>query len=176
MKKLLLTLAFVLGLLSLDTVGSSQYGYNPEGIITATGTLTAAQIRTLNATPVEILAAPAAGYAIAPVDMQFHLDYNSNVYDSVGAGEDLQIQYATGGTRIGLADCDASANCINPGGAADDHGWVYMEQTRGRPLLAATAVNITILSAEWATTDDDSDGDSPIHWKIRYRLIQVDLT
>jgi hypothetical protein len=137
----------------------------------AKGTLTATQVRNLRATPVEVIAAPAAGSAIVVESIQPMLDWNANAYDSVGAGEDIQL--VTGATAL-LDVCD-TATCLDLAAVADAYGHAANKRTSGIIPKSATAVTIKNSGAgEWAAADLDANGDSPIHYKIRYRVIRLD--
>lgn len=55
-----------------------------------------AAVRTLNATPVAIIHAPGAGKAIVDVRVSIKYVYATAAFDSVGAGDDLEIRYTDG--------------------------------------------------------------------------------
>lgn len=172
--------AFVFGLLwvSEPEPAAAQISLSRGGevIQIATGSLTATQVRKLNNTPIEVIAAPGSGKVIVLESQQYMLDWNSVAYDSVAGGEDLLLQYTTANTRAGLGTCD-NVTCFAPGGTADAFGnGVHGIES---PTLRQTdnqGVEITVLNGEWATTDDDSDGDSPIRYRIRYRIVVLDLS
>ncbi len=172
--------AFVFGLLwvSEPEPVAAQVSLSRGGQISliATGTITATQVRKLNATPVEVIAAPASGNAIILESVRIMLDWNSIVYDNVASGEDVRFQYSGAGNALGSNVCD-EATCINANGGADQFGYVTNAITVGINLnQSAVAVDITILGGEWANTDADSDGDSPLHYFIRYRVVTLDLS
>lgn len=139
--------------------------------LTATGTISSAEILALNATPITLIAAPGANKAIIVDEIRLFLDYNSATYVA-GAGEDLSIQYS-GGTVIAEIDNDAVAFLT----ATADAQWlgqpsaVYAVSAAasGDGVLLSTidneSVDVTILVGEVAT------GDSPINYVIRYRII-----
>jgi len=56
-------------------------------------TLTNAEVRTLNATPVTIVPAPGAGKYSAVVRIHVRYVYATAAFDSVGAGDDLEFRY-----------------------------------------------------------------------------------
>lgn len=138
----------------------------------ATGTLTTAQIKALNATPITLIDAPGTGKTIVVDEIQLFLDYNSATYVA-GAGEDLVFQYATGNVAIASIDNDAVAFLT---ATADAH-WlgqpvgIYAASVAGTGdgVLLTTidneAIEVTIASGEVAT------GDSPIKWKIKYHVV-----
>lgn len=61
-----------------------------------TTTINNASCRTLNATPVSIIPAPGAGKAIVDVRVSVKYVYATAAFDSVGAGDDLEIRYTDG--------------------------------------------------------------------------------
>ena len=162
---------------SADSLGFTVGGNDLGTWKVAVGTLTATQVRKLNATPVEVIAAPGSGLSIAVDSVQLHFDYGGTVYDNVGAGEDIACLYVTDGSRAQVEDCD-NLSCVVGGGTADDYGLMSSGTFAGSAfeLNDNDAVELFILSGEWATTDDDSDGNSPIHYLIRYRVVTLDLS
>jgi hypothetical protein len=139
----------------------------------ATGTLSASQVRNLNATPVEVIAAPGVGKAIVIDSAQFMLDWESAAYDDDGAGEDLTVKFTTASASIAVCD---QALCMNADATADDFGIVMDSSSHtGRPLAENEGISITILVGEWAAADLDANGDSPVHYVIRYREVDVNL-
>ena len=147
----------------------------------ASGTLTATQVRKLFATQVEVIAAPGSGFGIAVESAQFMLDWAAVAYDSIGAGEDLVLLYASNGiaSTEHLLKCDNAA-CLPGAATADSFGHTVgpdpTSSFGGLNILDNEAVEIGILTAEWADTDADSDGDSPIHYRIRYRIYELDIS
>jgi len=165
----------------VDLLGMAQGGNDLGAWGVATGTLTATQVRKLNATPVEVIAAPGAGFAVVVESVQWHLDYGGTVFDSVGAGEDLTLVWDAGNTRV-TGDCDNGeggiVGCLDADGTVDSfgHSQAYDFANNAQVLFAADGVMAQILVGEWASTDDDSDGNSPIRYIIRYRVVKVDLS
>ena len=160
-------------LVSYAPIAESQLGYNPEGITIATGTLTATQVRKLNATPVEVIAAPGSGKAVVIESVRYMMDWGGTAFDSVGAGEDLSLEYTV---ASGIITCDNSS-CLPAGSAADVYGIsIGQNSFLGERLNDNAAVDVTILSGEWASTDDDSDGNSLVRYRIRYRVVTLDLS
>ncbi len=138
----------------------------------ATGTISSAEVLALNATPITLIAAPGAGKTIIVDEIQLFLDYGSADY-AADAGEDLTFQYATGNVAIAAIDNDAVAFLT---ASADAHwfgqpGAVYDVQAAatGDGVLLTTidneAIEVTIATGEVIT------GDSPIKWRIKYRVI-----
>src|SRR5262245_24245850 len=68
-------------------------------------TLTAAQILALNATPVQLVAAPGANKFLEFAKAILYLKYNSAAYAGIAAGEDLAIKYENAaGLQLGSAE------------------------------------------------------------------------
>ncbi len=138
----------------------------------ASGTITTGEILALNATPKVLIAAPGAGKTIIVEELQAFLDYNAATY-VVGAGEDLTLQYTTGGVNIMTIDNDvttflaatADAHLICKPKIYDCEGVAGSEH--GLLLLTVDneSVEMFLASGETAT------GDSPIKWAIRYRIV-----
>ncbi len=159
------------GVLSFASVGVANC--DSDLVAEATGTLTATQVRKLNATPIDLIASPGAGKAIIVEDIELFMDWNANVYDAVGAGDDLQLEYA-GGVDIMRIESAGFVDQVN------DEKWygkanaydVAAGVAGGIDLLTIDneAVRITVLVGELAAADADVNGDSPIKWKIRYRV------
>lgn len=137
-------------------------------------TIATADVATLNATPVQLVAAPGANKFIAVQSITVALDYASAAYDGVGAGEDLSFQYVGGSVKVSQ-DID-SASFL---GETNDE----LRFIAGTPLqLAATAdaagfiptvnaaIDVQILSGEIYA----AAGDSPLDFRICYS-IQPDL-
>lgn len=68
-------------------------------------TLTAAQIKALNATPIELVAAPGDDKALIFKGALITKSAGT-AYDGIAAGEDLAIKYENGsGTQVAQAEC-----------------------------------------------------------------------
>lgn len=110
----------------------------------ATGTIGAAALRTLNATPVEMIAAPAAGKYIKVLWVHWFLDYGGVAMDAAAAGDTLEAKYTNG---AGAAVVDAVAgNAI--GAAAADYHTTVLAVPEVIPVAAA-AIVAHINVGEW---------------------------
>ena len=131
------------------------------------GTLTSAQLLAMNATPQVVIAAPGAGKAIIVDEVELFLDYNSAAY-AADAGEDLVLQYTTGGVDIAVWD---DADTIIEGSADTRRlhktGDTLFPATFDPLTIDNESVEFAILSGEWAT------GDSPILYRIKYRELTL---
>lgn len=156
-----------------DGLAFSHQGNDLGEWYVATGTLTATQVRNLNATPVEVIAAVGAGNGVVIESSRLMLDWNANAYDNVGAGEDIYLVNDAGNI---LARCDETT-CIEADAVADRFGEAMGDQTAlGYELTDNDSISIAILSGEWAAADLDANGDSPIHYLIRYRIVSTDIS
>lgn len=148
-----------------DCLGMAQGGKDAGQLCVAQGTLSAAQVAALNATPITVIAA-VASHAIVVRDAVFKLDFVSAAYDDDGAGEDLVLQYATSNSVI--LQCD-NATCLDVDATADV--WAYSTPgdaaLLGIPVVVGEAVEITIAAGEIF----DAAGDSPIDYLIRYYVV-----
>jgi hypothetical protein len=132
------------------------------GVIKAQETLiTSTQVLALNATPVEIISAPAAAVRRIFLGADVFLDYGTAGY-AADAGEDLVIQKASAGDVVSNA---ADSTLFT--GTADT--LVRLNRLHGTDastvddVTAAAGYEITILSGEWVT------GDSSLKIRAYYR-------
>lgn len=130
----------------------------------ATGTLTAAQVAALNATPISVIDAPGSGKYIHVKRVKWFLDFNSAAYDAAAAGDTLGLKYTNGsgdqlvqttpGDTFGGASADAHRHCE----AADEI--VPVENA---------AVVAHIDTGEWYS----AAGDSPVKYEIVYTIEEL---
>ncbi len=157
-----------------DELGMTVGGVDLGIFKVQTGTLTATEVRKLNATPVEVIASPGTGQAIIVHSVQWMMDYGGTAFDSVGAGDDLRLLYD--GDSVIISDCDR-LNCINGAGTSDTFGMAWGPVNfAGYNPIADKAINATLKTSEWAAADDDANGNSVIRYLIIYRLITLDLS
>lgn len=135
------------------------------GIATADVTITTGELLALNATPKELVAAPGAGYAIIPVDIQLMLDYNSAAYNGIAAGEDLEVRYTNGaGQLVATIETTGFLDAV-----ADAYRHVYPASTAATVPVSNAALVMDLASAEIAT------GNSPLKVRVRYRTVALAL-
>lgn len=153
-----------------DCLGLAQGGADAGQLCVDVQTISAAQIQTLNGTPVALVAA-VAGHAFVPMDARFMLDWESAAWDDDDAGEDLQIVGGTSGTV--WMSCD-NASCLNVDATADAYGYAQ-SNVFGSDLgiaLQSEAINIQIAVGEIFS----AAGDSPIIVIMRYRIVELDIS
>jgi|15BtaG_2_1085339.scaffolds.fasta_scaffold00070_31 hypothetical protein len=123
--------------------------------------LTGAEVKVLNATPIEVIPAPGAGKAIIVDEVEWFLDFATAAYDGVGAGENLSLKYTNGSgadlsvavAGVGFGDASADARAIARGA--------------GHVLTANANAVAFIASAEWFA----AAGDSPVTCTVKYRIV-----
>lgn len=132
------------------------------GDVTCTfAAVTAAQVKALNATPITLVAAPGAGFALEFVNAEIFMDYGAAAYAGIAAGEDLAIRYTDGsGTICGAVEATGfldqttdQLRTVTPGSAVATG---IAEQTP----TANAALVLHMLTGEITT------GDSPLYLKV----------
>lgn len=135
-------------------------------MLRVTGTIAAAAVRTLNATPVTLIAAPGAGKYIEVDRVHWFLDFGTAAYDAAASGDTLEAKYTNGS---GSAVVDAVAgNAI--GSASADYHAVVRAVPEVVPVANA-AIVAHINSGEWYA----AAGDSPLKYEISYRIRTLDF-
>jgi hypothetical protein len=130
------------------------------GIITAEVTITSAELLALNATPKTLVAAPGAGLAIVPIDVQLFLDYNSAAYAGIAAGENLEVRATNGsGQLFATVESDGLLDAT-----ADQYRHIYPLAAAASTPVANAALIMCLASGEVTT------GNSPIKVRTRYRV------
>lgn len=136
-----------------------------EEVFVADGTIAVAAVKTLNATPVELVAAPAAGKYIEVIGVHWFLDFGTAAYDGAAAGEDLAVKYTD---ASGAQVCDFVDHSGFGDATADAHSVC-------RPIqvvpVAAAALVAHILVGEWFA----AAGDSPLKFQVHYRVRTLDI-
>lgn len=121
-----------------------------------------AAVKTLNATPVSLVAAPGAGKYLEFVRAYLFLDFAATAYDTIAAGEDLSVKYTDGSGAKASADIeatgfmDATADALAMGLPAD-----------ASVAVANAALVLHMLVGEIAT------GDSPLKVRTIYREVRT---
>ena len=131
----------------------------------ASVTITTAQLLALNATPIEVIAAPGAGYFIDFLGATIWYDYNSAAYAGIAAGENLVFRQTDGSGAVVSSEVetvgllDATADVIVKCAALSD-------VSVGSYVIADNKkIVIHLLSGEVTT------GNSPLKIKIQYRIM-----
>ena len=133
----------------------------PDIATGTTVTVTAAQVKALNATPKEIIAAPGAGKALILEDAELFLDYGSAAYAGIASNEDLQLRYTNGSGQL-IATVEATGFLDL---TADAYRFV---RPTGEITPPANAAIVLCMS-----TGEVITGDSPIKVRPRYRTVTL---
>lgn len=131
----------------------------------ASVTLTAAQVKLLNTTPITLVAAPGEGYALALDSAVLFLDYGTTAYDGIASGEDLEIRYTDGSGAL-VATIETTDFL---GATADALRYVQPTTTAAITPVANAALVLYMATGNIAT------GDSPLKLKLYYRVIPAAL-
>ena len=147
------------------SMGSGDQG--ELSVLVARGTIANAALKTLNATPVTVIAAPAAGYFIEVLSCHWWLDYTAPAFDAAAAGDTLDLKYTGAGGAVAV---DPVAGDTIGAAAADYHVTV-----RGAleviPVVAAVIV-AHINTGEWFA----AAGASALNYEIEYRVRKLAFT
>lgn len=130
------------------------------------GTIAFAAVRTLNATPVTMIAAPGAGKYIEVERVHWFLDFGTAAYDAAAAGDTLEAKYTDGS---GAAVVDAVAGNAIGSASADYHALV-----RAVPEVIPVAnapIVAHINTGEWYS----AAGDSPLKYEVAYTIQTLDF-
>lgn len=137
--------------------------FSGEQVYRITGTIAAASVKTLNAAPVSVIAAPGAGKAIMVDRVHWWLDFATAAYNGVDAGENLSLKYAGGAIAT-----DAVTGAGFGDALADEHRFVG-------PATVEPTVNVAVQAqiavGEWFATT----GDSPLKYEIWYRIVTLEF-
>lgn len=128
-------------------------------------TVTTAQVKALNATPVQLVAAPGTGLMIVPVLAQLYLPYVSAAYACIAAGEDLEIRYTNGSGTLWAT--------------IETTGFLDQTATQHRVVLPTAAAAFTPAANAPLVLDlaagEIITGDSPLKVRTYYRLLPSTL-
>jgi len=137
-------------------------GASPVSLYSYVTTLTAAQVKALNATAITIVPAPGAGYFIEPVSLLARLIYGTVAYDGVAAGEDLAFKWtnSSGAQMLTAIEVDGFLTAT-----ADAYRLTYPINLAANVVPVANApIVVHMLTGEIAT------GDSLLRFETTYRI------
>lgn len=130
------------------------------------GEIANAAVKTLNATPVEVIAAPAAGKYIEVVRCHWWLDHGGEDFDAAAAGDTLNLKYTD---DSGDAVVDAVAGDAIGAASADYH--TIVNRVAELIPVAAAAIVAHIAAGEWF----GAAGNSSLKYEIEYRVRTLDF-
>lgn len=143
-------------------VAGSGGGASAVSLYSSIVTLTAAQVKALNATPITLVAAPGAGYFIEPVSLLARLIYGTVAYDGIAAGEDLSFKWANASGAQMLTAIEATGFLD---ATADAYRLTYPINLAANVVpVANAAIVVHMLTGEIAT------GDSLLRIETTYRI------
>lgn len=139
---------------------------SPAGTVKVQNTtITTAQVKALNATPITVVTGPAAGYAAVLVGVELMLDFATTAYDGIAAGEDLVLKYTdASGDTVATVETTGFLDAT-----ADAFRYVYPASTAAITPVAEADIVAHILIDEIAT------GDSPLKVRAEYKVIPIAL-
>jgi hypothetical protein len=129
----------------------------------AEGTIANAAVRTMNGTPVTLVAAPGVGLYLEPVRCDWFLDYTAPAFDAAGAGDTLNVVYH--GATDALVDPVAGDTI---GAAAADYHVTVARAPEFLPV-ANTALDAYIATGEWF----GAAGGSVLKYRLAYRVLPL---
>ena len=124
-------------------------------------TIPFASVRTLSATPYELIAAPGATKFIEVLSIHWWLDYGTATYDAAAAGDILTAKYTN---AAGAAVVDGVAGDAIGAAVADYHTNVLAVPEVIPVANAAIVASVAV--GEWYA----AAGDSPLKAEIMYRV------
>lgn len=133
---------------------------NSEQDVVVDVTVATAAVKTLNATPVELVAAPGANKFVEVTGLTFFLDYASAAYDGIAAGEDLNVRYTDGSGQL-IATCEAT-------GFMDATADAVRHCTVGGATVITPVANAAVVL--YMATGEIATGDSPLKVRVSYKI------
>jgi hypothetical protein len=151
--------------------GSYGWNNNLHRMYNARVTVTATELRNLAASPKTVIAAPGTDYYIALHKCVMAYRGGANVFDSVGAGEDLALRYTDGSGTIISTTVDTTSD-INFGAVTDDN--IIMEPVgQVKPTANAAVVLDNVGAGELAAADNDANGDGIVYLDVLYSVVYL---
>lgn len=135
-----------------------------QTVYTASGTLTNSQVRTLNATPVSVIAAPGAGKYIRVLNCYWRLNYTAPAFDAAAAGDTLVLRSEN---SSGPILTDAVAGDVI--GAASGNYEVIVSPSVEQVVSANKAIVAHITTGEWYS----AAGGSSLSYKVYYQILTI---
>lgn len=132
-------------------------------------TLSTAEILALNATPIEVVAAPGSTKVLVFTGALVFYDFNANAYGGIAAGENLAIRYTdASGLIVGELETVGFLDLT-----ADAQRWI-------NPIRASSGVSsiVSVANAKLVANilvGEIITGDSPLLLRVFYRVLPSTL-
>ncbi len=132
--------------------------------------VSAAQILALNATPIEIVAAPGASKVLMFHNAVLFLDYNSAAYAGIAAGEDLNIRYEdASGQGVAFIEATGFLDATN-----DAYRIAYPVSAAGGAISSANpTAHVNEPLVLHMATGEITTGNSPLAIRVYYSVVDL---
>lgn len=121
-------------------------------------TIPTAEVLTLNSVPVEIVAAPGAGYAVQVINAAFNIDFNSVAYAT-----NTTLEVVTNTATTAQVKCEITSTSNQFGTLSS----AVIGNPTETQIIENAALNVSV------QTGDPTAGNSDIEIKVLYRIISV---
>lgn len=145
--------------------GTFHRAADADAVYCTNVTLTSAQVKALKATPIELVPAPGADFAIVPVAINMVCNYGgTNAFTE--AADDFSIEYVGSSTEI--KEIEATGFIDQ---AVDEWRYITFEHAETFIPVENEAVGITNLDDEFA---GNAGADNTVAIKLYYRIVPTD--
>jgi hypothetical protein len=153
----------------LTSDGTNWTSSAPSGgvILEASGTLTSAQIKSLRATPIQVIAAPGAGKTIIPISITTKINYGGSNVFVAGASQIIALYYGTS-----LLSISAVPNSM----IVASSNQIKATITSGLgPALTTTIDNVAMNLYNTVATEisGNAANDNTIEYNIIYQIVTI---
>jgi hypothetical protein len=153
------------GELIVNNSNDEQFG------LVAFKTVTSAQLLALNNAPIELVAAPDAGFAHVVRRVIVHKPAGT-AYAGIAAGEDLTVKYTNGSGALAAGQIETTGFLDQTTAETRVVGFIGASGTTSGDVepVSAAALVAHLLVGEITT------GDSPLHFRVEYDTIKLAVT
>ena len=145
--------------------GTTWESINAGGIQSTTVSLTPAEIRAMESTPIELVAAPGAGKWLDFISCHMFLDFATVAHDDAAADGDLQVTYTDlAGEKVAGQEADTLIDAV-----ADAHAYTANDGGAIPTADVATAANAALVISNDGAAYTGT-GDSPLVVRTFYRV------
>jgi hypothetical protein len=147
---------------SLNTDGTNLDALMTSQVKIATKTIANAALKTLHATPVEVIATPGSGKFLEIVSVHANLVYATAAFDDVGASEFLELRHTNGSGAL----LTQTTGCAQGFGDASADAHLLIQPATGIVPVDNANVVAYIAGGEWYA----AAGGSALHLEVLYRV------